>query len=214
MNKSQYLSILIALSMVLTFATSSFGLLMTVTGQGQIVTAPANVFDDGVNTDEPGSDPIFADQWGFDEKQQVLLTSDLMVDGGMIAAGTWVSSHMIFLNTEGGRYQDTEATWTFSDEILGVMSDSTGQLEVDSSDLLGNPMTMYPDMPFGARGLENNDAYSAMANALYVHMQVTEPGDWIRVITAAKPIPEPGTMMLLGIGLIGGAYLRRRRTQR
>jgi len=47
-------------------------------------------------------------------------------------------------------------------------------------------------------------------------MGVTEPGDWIRVITAGRvpAVPEPGTLMLLVSGLAGmagTAWVARRR---
>ena len=42
-------------------------------------------------------------------------------------------------------------------------------------------------------------------------MFVSEPGDWIRVVTAAEPIPEPSSLALLGLGAIGLAVWRRRR---
>lgn len=46
-------------------------------------------------------------------------------------------------------------------------------------------------------------------------MRVTEPGDWIRVVTAssgAQSMPEPATMILLGIGLgsVGAVALKKR----
>ena len=40
-------------------------------------------------------------QEGFDEQQGVTLAYDLLVDGGSIAAGTTVDSHMIFFEQPG-----------------------------------------------------------------------------------------------------------------
>lgn len=162
-------------------------------------------------------------QQGFDEQQGVLLTSALTVDGGSIAAGTRVDSHMIFLNSGPG-YDTTlleqfNVKWTFDGEILGVMSDSGGNLEVNSSSLLGASDVIYPSSGFNARGLETNqspcddsatnDCYSIFGSELTVGMKVTEPGDWIRVVTRTVEVPEPGTLALLGLGLAGIGATRR-----
>ena len=135
---------------------------------------------------------------GFNEAQGVLTTVAHSIDGGgTIAAGTLVSSHMIFLNTlnntlgvHGG------VVWTFSDMIRGVMSNKSGTFESLSSFELGASGTNYtltfagsgPAAPFNARGIESNngtglgtnDGYQIVANnAIQVSMRVSEPGDWI-----------------------------------
>ena len=82
----------------------------------RIIAPPADVTDD-----PPGATNTM--QQGFDEMQNVLLGADLTVDGGVIAAGTRVNSHMIFLNTEGFAAVRETVRWTFDGTILGVMSD-------------------------------------------------------------------------------------------
>ena len=168
-----------------------------------IIAAPPSVIDD-----LPGAEN--SHQQAFNERQGVLLASDLAVDGGWIPLGTVVNSHMIFLNTHGNASGSDTQTWAFDGPVLGVMSDVNGNLEALSNAILGAPGTAYP-AAFNYRGLESNDSYSVAGNAITVAMRVTEPGDWIRVVTAPPRVPEPGAVALVGLGTLAVGWLRARR---
>lgn len=160
---------------------------------GRIVTAPPGAMDDAIASD--------THMLGFDERQNVVLTEDLAVDGDVIPAGTRIDSHMILLNVPDDIPWSTGSVniWTFDQPVLGVMSDIGGNLEAASSAFLGAPGTRYPaSFPF--RGLEGEDGYSGVGStSLRVVLNVWQPGDWIRVITAARPIARtPSPVQALG----------------
>lgn len=183
--------------------------------------------DGGIVIDAPDSTDINAtisDQMqGFDEKQNVFLEEKLEVDfGKFLEAGIRVNSHMIFLDSERkSRATQNNIEWLFDGEILGVMSDKNGKLEAASSSILGAEGTEYKT--FGARGLESNErtgnkAYSVDGDKLTLSMTVTNPGDWIRVVTKAnsQSVPEPTSMFgLFTVGAFGTAStLRRKKKQK
>lgn len=179
--------------------------ILSVGGGGQMIPAPDSVVDDF-----PGyEDSEF--MLGFNEIQNFVLTRDIQVDGindnVWIEKGTKVSSHMIFMNNPGFPVLENIASWTFDGTILGVMSDVDGELEAASNDILGNPGTLYPGS-FSNRGLEPNDFYTGIGtNTLDVSMRVTEPGDWIRVVTVSS-VPEPASIFgLLAMAVLGGSSI-------
>jgi hypothetical protein len=143
-----------------------------------IISAPENVLDSDVSN---------LGMEGFDEAQDVVTTVAHNIDGGgSIPADTLVDSHMIFLNKPdgvGGTLTHANVTWTFDGIVIGVMSNSNGSLEVASSSELGASTTTYPTAPFSARGMESGDSYVVSSNTITVTMTVSQPGDWIRVIT-------------------------------
>lgn len=183
-----------------------------------IIAAPADVLDDAVTN---------TGMQGFDEGQGVLTSIAYAIDGGgSIAAGTLVDSHMIFLNSAS----NTELThklveWTFDGNILGVMSDSAGNREAASTAELGAAATNYTitfagsgsAAPFGNRGLESSDSYTVAGNVLTTSMRVTEPGDWIRVVTSGTDttvIPLPASLPLALAGMLALGWTTRRRIHR
>lgn len=147
-------------------------------------------------------------QQGFNERQGVTLGAALGVDGGTLAAGLVVDSHMIFLNKQNGvsgTLSHTSVAWTFSGTILGIMTDVNGALESASTSILGAVGTTYST--FSNRGFEGADTASFAGNTLTVSMIVTQPGDWIRVVTAH--VPEPFSFALMSLGLLGLGFVRR-----
>ena len=158
----------------------------------------------------------------FDEQQSYTLTSDLAVDGGIVASGQVVSSHMIFLNSGNGTTiahgaggNGSVVSFSFDGMIVGVMSDRSGFLESDSQ-FLGAAGTIYPVDPYGSRGMEMNplvadpDWYAVAGSTIRLGMSVRVPGDWIRVVTVSA-VPLPASFLLMGTALAGlGAISRRR----
>ena len=191
MRSAKLLTVVILLLSVLTINSNA----ALISGQ-DIIAAPQFAIDDN-----PGAENYHMQ--AFDEAQDVILTRDIEVDDGFLTAGTAVSSHMIFLNTPGTTAgTDFDVVWEFDGEILGVMSDRYGLLEEASTDLLGAAGTIYPGS-FNARGMENTqDVYDILTpNQISVSMYVTEPGDWIRVVTTSTAVPEPSALGLLFLGL-------------
>lgn len=162
--------------------------------------------------------------FSINERQGLVLPYDLAVDatgpgyfdsmsslnGGVIAAGTPISSHLIHMDTDLDVHGLIEATFTFDFPILGVIVTRAG---LDASDVdLGFATTLYPLSDY--RGPELNAADRMSLNedghSIWVKLQQTTEVDQIRVITAAPPVPAPGALAALGVtGFMGGRRRRR-----
>ena len=198
MKRLILVSVLIVMSLA---ASQASAVLVAVSGPNSsagtapaIIPAPIDILEDFVTN---------TGMQGFDEALGVVTTVAHKIDGGgVIPAGTLVDSHMIFLNTpDSGLTTHFQVDWTFSQPILGVMSDQGGNLEAASTFELGAPGTNYTvtfpcsgaAAPYGARGHEAQgggggviDGYVMLSPyTLRVDMRVSEPGDWIRVVTLA-----------------------------
>ena len=169
-----------------------------------------------ITNNAPGSNTEYL---YINEAQGVTLGSALTTDQGAIAAGSIVDSHMIFLNrgdTNGGSANllDLDAVFEFSGRILGTMSDIHGGARMVPSDFLGG---IYTYANFNNRGLERSGQHKdefqiTGANDTFLNAQfnVTQPGDWMRVVTVA-PVPVPAGLVLLVSGLAGFGALKRRK---
>jgi hypothetical protein len=188
-------------------------LLLSAQAQAAIVNGPDIIAAVSVQEDSPTNTA----QQGFNEQQGVVLSRDITVDGGTIAKGTRVDSHLIFLNTSGNTRADDAQKWLFSGNIIGVMSNKSGSLMNDSNDLLAafnNYFTTGSSLPFNAAGLEQNniatgDGYLVSGALLGLRMVVTEPGDWIRVVTVSE-VPVPAALFLFAPALLGFLGLRKK----
>ncbi|MEL7082473.1 MAG: VPLPA-CTERM sorting domain-containing protein [Pseudomonadota bacterium] len=187
-----------------------------VSGDGAVIAAPGRVS----NTTPADSTTIFA----FNEAEGVILANDLDAVTGMstvadptptsvtIGAGTAVDSHLVIFNSDAGRTQvNAMATFSFSQAILGLIIDGAGLAATNGE--LGAEGTSYGALD----GLElgpnaNSDEFEVVGNTLFLNLTVTQPGEWVRVITASPavvPVPAAGFVLLGGLGAL--TLVRRRR---
>lgn len=105
--------------------------------------------------------------------------------------------------------------------VSGLITFETAILQVfaTTSEVLTSGATYQLDagVMYGSvanTGLEDNDGLGFLGNVLDIEWTASEPGDHIRVLTAADPnimVPEPSSFALVAAGFAGLGLLSRRR---
>ncbi len=182
-------------------------------GTGLVISAPVSLEVGEVDS----ATTIFA----INERQNFVLPYDLAVDfsghgdlgtiaslrGGVIPAGSRVSSHLIHMDTDTDVHMLIEASFTFDQPILGVIVTRNGLVASDVD--LGFATTLYSLSDYRGVELDALDRVSVdlETNSVWVRMRQSTEIDEVRVITGV--VPAPGSLALLGAtGVLAG---RRRR---
>ena len=145
--------------------------------------------------------------WAFNEVQSYVLLADLTTDvGGVILAGTRIDSHYVYFDPIGSQnigYVD------FSGKVLGLLTSAPTLTGTDS--FLGRVGVTY--LSPGLRGIEAGDFATFLGNRVNTDLTASSPGDYIRVLTLSRAVPEPASwlLMIAGFGFVGSALRRGRR---
>jgi hypothetical protein len=121
--------------------------------------------------------------------------------------GQRVDSWLFFFDPNGS--SAVSGTVSFAENVLQVFST---QATLQATSAFQN--TEYTYNYVNAVGLESNDTVSFGGQTVNLSWNASDPGDYIRVMTAV-PVPEPATYAQLagGLALMGAIARRRRRAK-
>lgn len=143
----------------------------------------------------------------FDEQQDVLLTSPLMVGPSVtIPAGVTVSSHYVAFDPSMG--STIQGSVLFDEPILAIVGAPPALNATEA--LFGAIGTTYSVAPAIGPELPNADnIFVSMGNPsrLIFQAAANSPGDQVRVLTGI--IPEPATITLMLLAMVGGVGVSR-----
>lgn len=135
--------------------------------------------------------------------------SDLVTT--QIAAGTWVRSLYIHFDAPPGGSGSVQGFVKFDRPIIGVIVvNAPGFRHLDDSDFLGAPTLFTHGVDF--RGMEMvNDQFTIGGGGTTIQfsISISQPGDFIRVITEGDVVPSPAPLALPAIATV--VLCRRRR---
>ena len=152
---------------------------------------------------------------GMNERTGVTLAAPVTIDGGTLAAGTKVDSHIVFSDfvaTSG-----IVAKVKFAGTIVGIITRSNPtNFLTPTNPIFGLLGTTY--LNANNWGMENGALFAGLTEGVVIsgsnEITFTSTGigpDYVRVLTV--PVPEPGSVAVLSLGAVGlvfAGYRRRR----